>query len=429
MRPRIVSILTTLAVIGGALVAYSTARPDTETYTVTAAIERGPNLFAGARVMVRGVQVGSVTEVEPHPDSVQLTLEIEEGIKVPAEARLAVIPVTVISDRYVQLFPAYSSGPLLEDGAHIDLADTSVPAELDDVLTELQGLLEALEPRQDEKRGALARLISSLDDVFEGRQEELAGTLEGSATVLENLADSHGDIRGLIRNLDRLFASVANRASQIGLVNERFRLVTEALLADQENLEGTIENITFLSDEVAGLLSSSGEDLGESFGRLANVLRTVLAHQDELTKGIKWSNVIAEALGATDGLGRGLHAYSGRQAPPGTAGAGYNYRLDSRDTITCERMQVVANTVFSLTPAATPEDIKGTLLSFIPNPYDDDLDFLIKRLIPLCIVFPGQSTLDPADRAELRSLVDDIGRQRFEEMLSRWFLEGYGGDW
>jgi len=425
MKARILSLLVTLAVVGGAVAAYALTRSDVEMYTVTADIERGPNLFAGARVMVRGVEVGSVISVEPEPDFVRLTIEIEEGINVPDGARLAVIPVTVISDRYVQLFPAYKEGPALVDGDHIALEDTSIPAELDDVLEQLQGLLEALEPQQDEERGSLARLITSLDKVFKGRSEELAGTLEGSATVLENLADSNADITGLIQNLDRLFASLANRASQIGIVNERFRLVTEALFADQENLEGTIENITFLSDEVAGLLSNSGDDLGESLGRLANVLRTVLAHQDALTEGVKWGNVIAQATGAVDGAGRGLNAYSGRQAPPGTEAAGYNYRIDTRDTLTCERMQQVANSVLVVLPEAGVFEIKRTLLTFIPDPYDDDLDFLLAQLVPLCVDFPGESNLSPEVQAKIRRLVDDIGIARFEELLGRWFIEGY----
>jgi virulence factor Mce-like protein len=356
---------------------------------------------------------------------VHLTLEITEGIKIPADATLAVIPVTVISDRYVQLFPAYKSGPTLGDGDHIALEDTSIPAELDDVLNELQGLLEALEPEEEGEDGSLARLITSLDRVFKGRSDDLAGTLEGSATVLENLADSNADIQGLIRNLDRLFASLATRASQIGIVNERFRLVAEALSGDQENLEGTIENITFLSDEVAGLLADSGDDLGESLGRLAHVLNTVLEHQDALSRGIQWGNVIAQAAGAVDSSGRGLNAYSGRQAPPGTEAAAYNYRLDSRDTITCERMQQVANSVFAVLPEADVFEVKRTLLSFIPDPYDDDLDFLLAQLVPLCVEFPGESSLAPADQEALRQLVEEIGIERFEELLGRWFIEGY----
>jgi phospholipid/cholesterol/gamma-HCH transport system substrate-binding protein len=425
MRARIVSLIVTLAVIGGAVAAYSFTRPDTEMYMVTADIERGPNLFAGARVRVRGVEVGKVVSVDPEPDFVHLTMEIEEGIDVPAGARLAVIPVTVISDRYVQLFPAYKEGPTLADGDHIALGDTSIPAELDDVLNQLQGLLEALEPQQDEERGSLARLITSLDKVFRGRSAELAGTLEGSATVLENLADSHSDITRLIQNLDRLFVSLASRSSQIGIVNERFRLVTEALLGDQENLEGTIENITFLSDEVAGLIADSGDDLGESLGRLAHVLRVVLKHQDALSEGVKWGNVIAQATGAVDSSGRGLNAYSGRQFPPGTAESVYNYRLDSRDTITCERMQNVANSLFVVLPEAGVFEVKRTLLSFIPDPYDDDLDFLLAQLVPLCVEFPGESSLAPETQEEIRRLVDDIGIERFEELLGRWFLDGY----
>ncbi len=427
MRMKLTSVLVTVAVLAGAVGAYALTSSDAKTYTVTAEIDQAPNLFAGGRVMVRGVDVGRITDVVPGEEAVTLTLEIREGIKIPADATLAVIPVTVISDRYVQLFPAYTEGPMLENGAHIPLERTSIPAELDDVLTQLQGLLEALEPRREGERGALARLINSLDKVFADRSDDLAGALEGSATVLENLADSDRDLTGIIQNLDRLFLSLANRSSEIGIVNERFQLVAEALLADQENLEGTIENLAFLSDEVADVLDTSGEELGGSFEKLGNVLRALLRHQGALKKGIQWSNVVAQQLGVTDSSGKGVYAYTGRQAAPGSAGSEYNYRIDSRDTLSCERLQQVANSVTAVTPDADVDDILETALSFIPDFYDDELSFLIRLLIVQCVEFPSNRTLADDATKTIEEVADQVGEDVFMSFLGRWLVEGNYG--
>ena len=425
---KLIGLIATVAVLGGAVVAYSVSGQGPATYTVTADIDQAPNLFEGGRVMVRGIEVGRITGVEPRPDGVRLTMEIQEGTKIPADADLAVIPVTVISDRYVQFFPAYTDGATLEAGDHIPLARTSIPAELDDVLTQLQGLLEALEPRNDQEQGSLARLIDSLDSVFANRSDELAGTLEGGATVLENLADSDQNLTGLIQNLDQLFLSLANRSSEIGIVNERFQLVAEALLADQDNLEGTIENLTFLSDQTAEVLNSSGEQIGSSFKRLSKVLRVLLRNQDDLKRGIQWSNVIAQTLGATDGSGKGIYAYTGRQAAPGTAGSEYNYRIDSRDTNSCERLQNVSDTVTTVTPDADYEDILQTALSYIPDPYDDDLSFLIDLLIRDCVVLPGATTVDSQSAEQLRAIADEVGEDTFLDFVGRWLVEGVAGE-
>ena len=422
MRARIVSLLTTIAVLAAAGGAYVLTRSEQATYTVTADVEQAPNLFEGGRVMIRGVEVGDITGVEPRGDGVRLTMEIEEGVRAPADARLSVVPITVIADRYVQLQPPYDGGPLLEDGDHIALERTTIPAELDDVLTQLEGLLAALEPEPGERNGPLASLVRNLDEALAGRSESLAHALKGGATGLETLAASEQDLRSLIGNLDSLFLVLANRSSEIGLVNERFRAVAESLASDQAELEGTIENLAFLSGEASRLFERCGDDIGVAFGRLREIVDAVLRHQGSLERGARWTNAIAQALGETDASGRGKWAYSGRQAPPGTEGAEYNYRIDSRDTISCERLREIVRTVLILTPDATVDDLLITVNAHLPDSYEDELEFLVRQLIPVCV--RKQQPVSARTEALVKSVAAEIGEKRFARMLSRWFWEG-----
>ena len=427
---RFISLIVVVAVLSAAGGAYLATREEKETFTVTADVEQAPNLFDGGRVMVRGVEVGVISDVTPTEEAVRLTIEIQEGTNIPADARLAVVPITVIADRYVQFYPAYESGPKLAGGEHLGTDRTTIPAELEEVLAQLKGLLDALAPKKGETRGPLTKLVASLDEALDGRSDALAGTIEGSATVLENLADSGADITALITNLDRLFAALANRSSEIGLINERFRLVAEALASDQRNLEGTIENVTFLSEESAALISESGDDLGRSFGRLGRVLRTVLAHQNSLRRGISWANVAAQALGETDGGGRGLWAYSGLQAPPGSSRAGYNYRIDSRDTITCERLEALIESFLVVLPGSTDADLLESTMSFITEEYHEDVQFLVELLLPLCADMPserGGRPPAPAAQELVEAAVKELGKERFLRLLSRWAVEGLAG--
>lgn len=427
MMKRFLSAFVTVAVVAGTAGAYILTREEVETYTVTADVEQAPNLFDGGRVMVRGVEVGSITEVTPRSEAVRLTIEIEEGVKIPEDARLVIVPITVIADRYIQFYPAYDGGPVLADGDHLGTERTSIPAELEEVLAQLKGLLDALAPKKGEAEGPLTKLVSGLDEALDGRAGALAGTVEGSATVLENLADSGSDITALIQNLDRLFAALANRSSEIGLINERFRLVAESLASDQRNIEGTIENLTLLSEESSLLVSESGDDLGRSFGRLARVVKTILAHEESLTRGIKWANVIAQALGETDAGGRGKWAYSGFQASPGTPGAAYNYRIDSRDTISCERLEALTNNFVGIFPGYSADQIRETVLDFIPQEYHDDLRALIYDLLDLCATLPlEQSENQPVSKL-VRETIEEVGRERFLKLMGRWVAAGMMG--
>ena len=423
MRRRLLSFLTT-AMLAAAAGGYLLTRSEQPVYTVTADVEQAPNLFESGRVAVRGIEVGEIVDVVPRGDGVRVTMELHEDVPVPADARLSIVPITVIADRYVQLDPPYEDGPVLEDGDHIGLDRTSIPAELDDVLTQLESLLSALEPAPGEERGPLARLVRNLDQALAGRADSIQHALKGSATGLETLASSETDIRRLIANLDSLFLVLANRSSEIGLVNERFRSVAEALAADQAALEGTIENLALLSGEGADLVEDTGDEIGIAFSRMRGIVDAILRHQDQLEKGARWTNAIAQALGETDASGRGLWAYSGRQAPPGTERARYNYRIDTRDTISCERLQRIVQTVLILTPSATIDDLLNTVNSHIPDSYEDELEFLVRQLIPVCTDVANPAPVSKRAERLVKRAAADMGEERFAKMLSRWFWQG-----
>lgn len=426
---RSLAAFAAFALVGGSVTAYRVAqRPSpSDSITVTADVEQAPNIFAGGRVMVRGVPVGRIVAVEPRPQGVRLTLSIDAGIPIPADARLSVIPITLISDRYVQMTPPYSGGPRLEDGAHISIDRTDIPAELDQVLTQLKGLIDAFDRRPGQRHGPLAKLINAADDALRGRAGSIASTLNNSSSLLANLAGSQSDITALIKNLDRLFLALADRSSEIGLVNERFALVAQTLADDQADLEGTIENLASLSGEATKLVLESGDRLGRSFDRLRIVLETILDHQATLTKGIKWTNSIAQALGEVDPSGRGKYAYSGRRAPPGTEGAQYNYRIDQRDTIACERINAVTRSFIELNPDVTVEGAAGAFLKFIPDFYDDDIRYLIEALIPFCsIIGENQQGLGARSGRVLHEVAADVGEERLMAMIATWFFTGYG---
>jgi phospholipid/cholesterol/gamma-HCH transport system substrate-binding protein len=426
MSRRVIGAFVALSVVAGGF-ALTSGGGSAETYTITADVTQAPSLFENGRVMVRGVKVGTITNVEPRAEGVRVTMTIDTRVKLPDDAHLSVIPITVIADRYVQIEPAYTSGATMADGDHIALENTTIPAELDDVLEQLKGLLAALEPRAGNK-GPLAKLIDSLDVALAGRSEELGGTIEGGAAVLGNLAANEAQITGLISNLDKVFIALADRSSEIGLINERLALVTEALVGDQEHLEGTLENIAFLSSQAAGLVSESGDDLGTSFGRLERVLGAVLEHEDSLAEGMRWTNVIAQALGGTDASGRGLYAYSGRQDSATGPRAMYNYRIDTRDTIACERLGLFAFRYKRITPGWGLEEILDAALDHIAASYQDDLEYLVRELLVLCA--------DPADLvggaepagmdATARAIIDAIGARIGPKRLAR-FLEESGG--
>ncbi|HEX2294940.1 MAG TPA: MlaD family protein, partial [Actinomycetota bacterium] len=148
------AVVVALLIAGGAYAAAGGLDNEDETYEVTAYFEKAIGLFENSDVTVLGVAVGKVTNVEPAGTRVRVDMEISKDHPVPVNAKAQIVPISVISDRYVQLHPPYVAGNTLPDGAVLDVDRTQIPAELDDVFLQLKKLLEAIEPGKEGEPGA-----------------------------------------------------------------------------------------------------------------------------------------------------------------------------------------------------------------------------------------------------------------------------------
>src|SRR5699024_25128 len=136
--------------------------------TVTATFPTAVGVAAGTDVRILGVTVGSVDEVTPMGDTVEVKLHVDRGVDIPADAKAVQVTPSVIPDRTVQLLPAYSGGPTMESGAHIPIERTATPVEVDKLYESVTDLTEALGPEGANADGALDRFVSSSADNLAG---------------------------------------------------------------------------------------------------------------------------------------------------------------------------------------------------------------------------------------------------------------------
>lgn len=267
-----------------------------DTYRVTAYFEKAIGLFENSDVTVLGVAVGKVTNVEPAGTRVRVDMEISTDHPVPINASAQIVPISVISDRYVQLAPPYVAGRTLPDGAVLDVDRTRIPAELDDVFLQLKKLLEAIEPGREGEPGALGELVVQLDRTLAGHEQDLRGTLVHGARLTDTLADAEEDISGLLVNLDRMFATLATRAGSFGELNRNFAAVMAALAESRDDLHGTLANLGTMTEEVGDLIRDNRSLLDRDLARAATLTRTVLKNRKSVKESLAWLPVVGEGL-------------------------------------------------------------------------------------------------------------------------------------
>ena len=289
------SLVTTLCIIGVGVVLYIQIRGDEEKYEVSAYFVKAIGLFENSDVTILGVPVGKISKVEPEGDRVRVDMTIDAQYKIPADTHAEIVPISVISDRYIE-FDVYQGGPVLKDGAVLSVAETEIPAELDDVFLQLKKLLDALKPDGEGELGSLGELIVALNEALEGREQDLKGTLVQGAKLTQTLARARGDISGLLVNLDTFFKKLAPRADSIATLNKNFATVMRFLVESRTDLEGTLEGLGDITTELGDLVHDDGAQLASLLQRAAKITPIVLKNQESIEESLAWLGVVGEGL-------------------------------------------------------------------------------------------------------------------------------------
>ena len=160
------------------------------TRTYTAEFSRAIQVFPAVKVRVLGVAVGQVSDVQNAPDGVLVKFQVTDpGIKLPSDVKAAVVPQSLLGERYIQLFPAYQGGPELKPGATIPLTRTAVPAEPDELLRSLNNYMGGLDPK------TVDRFVVNAATVLNGDGADLNRLIQHGTGVISTLAAKRNDLK------------------------------------------------------------------------------------------------------------------------------------------------------------------------------------------------------------------------------------------
>lgn len=97
------------------------------------------NLPSRAKVEFDGTVVGFVSRVDLKPDRVDVQVDIDSGVSIPANTRATMQQSTVLGDTYLSLERQTMSetAPMVADGGRIPLEQTVSPPQLEDTLANL----------------------------------------------------------------------------------------------------------------------------------------------------------------------------------------------------------------------------------------------------------------------------------------------------
>jgi len=276
---KVVALVAVLALVAGA--AYL-LWPSRRGHQVIAYFTNAVGLYPGDEVRIVGVPVGRIEKIEPRPTDVKVTMSVQDGIKVPADARALIISPNLVSSRFVQFTPAYAGGPQLGANGEIPLNHTGVPVEWDDVKKQLTQLSAQLGPQADSVQGPLADFVNQAADTFDGNGDSFRNALRELSQTTGRLGDSRGDLFGTIKNLNVLVNALANSNEQIVQFTDHVASVSQVLAASSDGLDQTLGTLNKALGDVKGLLAANNKALIDQVGKLSDFTKILSDHSDDI---------------------------------------------------------------------------------------------------------------------------------------------------
>jgi phospholipid/cholesterol/gamma-HCH transport system substrate-binding protein len=267
-------------------------------------------LYPGDDVRVVGVPVGRIDSIEPRATDVKVTMTVQDGVKLPADAKALIIAPNLVSARFVQLTPAYTGGAVMADGAQIGLDRTAVPVEWDEVKEQLTQLSAQLGPHQGSVQGPLAAFVDQAADTFDGNGDSFRNALRELSQTAGRLGDSRTDLFGTLKNLQVLVNALSNSNEQIVQFANHVASVSQVLADSSTDLDNTLGTLNQALADVKGFLNQNNQALIGQIGKLADFTQILTDHSDDIEQILhitpnglaNFYNIYSPAQGSVGGL-------------------------------------------------------------------------------------------------------------------------------
>ena len=245
--------------------------------TITAYFTTTTAIYPGDEVRVSGVKVGTIKSIEPQGTRVKMTLKVDHGVPIPADAKAVIVAQNLVAARYVELTPAYrTSGPVMADGAVIPVERTAIPVEWDEVKTQLMRLATDLGPKSGVSQTSVGRFIDSAANALEGNGDKLRQTLAQLSGVGRILANGSGNIVDIIKNLQTFVTALRDSNTQIVQFNDRLATLTSVVNDSRSDLDAALTDLSTAVGEVQRFIAGTRNQTSEQIARLADVTQILV---------------------------------------------------------------------------------------------------------------------------------------------------------
>ncbi|MBW0271645.1 mammalian cell entry protein [Nocardia sp. MH4] len=261
--------------------------------TITADFENVAGLYVGNEVSVLGMPVGRVTELVPRGQYVQVHMVVDPEVDLPADVIAALVSPQMITNRHIELTPAYTGGPTLADGSHIPFARTRTPVELDRILRNFDDIGKALAGNNSD--GPMASRV--LFPLLDGNGDRIRETLDALSGAFEVTLANKDQIANAIVRLNDVTQILADNDATVRDFSARLTQLVTLMREQSPGLQAVLTQINDFVANTSAVVGENKQPLTDALLRLITITAQMRDHARGLTEIVDIAPLFLDNLG------------------------------------------------------------------------------------------------------------------------------------
>ena len=245
-------------------------------YTVKMELPESGGLYGTGNVTYRGTEVGRVQSVRLTNTGVEAVLSLKSGVPIPSDLKAEVHSQSAIGESYVELLPRNGTSPPLKDGDMIRVADTSVPPDINALLSAANTALGAI-PHDN-----LKTVIDESYTAVGGLGPELSRLIMGSSNLAIEARKNLDPLVALIDQAQPVLDSQAHTSDAITAWASHLATVTTELQTNDEAVAGIVDKGGPAFGEARQLIERLQPTLPILLANLVSVGQVALTYQNDI---------------------------------------------------------------------------------------------------------------------------------------------------
>jgi phospholipid/cholesterol/gamma-HCH transport system substrate-binding protein len=272
----------TVALLVGVLIGLPACATHAKGYRMTAYFPQTVAFYSRSRVKLMGLNVGTVDSVQIDGNQVRVQFTVDHGVPLPADVHAAIMPLSLIGERNLTLFPPWQPGqPLATDGEVIPESRTQVPVEIDAILRSVTNLVNAINPAD------VKTLVVGGAAALKGHGQEINNALVQVTDLTGTLADQDQELLAIAANVHQLAQVLQSRQQELATLIDDFAQATSILASERQQLTNFLTALAQLSEQGQLLLQPVAQQLPGDIATLTQVVLTVQVNEDGLERFVQ----------------------------------------------------------------------------------------------------------------------------------------------